>query len=62
MAIRHIINTNQHASTSRNYGVFLSHNPKVIGSNPIPATKIYKASKATVFEAFVVFKACVGAM
>ena len=38
-----------------------AHNPKVIGSNPIPATKYHKASKAIRFRSFFITRGYVGA-
>jgi len=31
---------------TKKYAVFVAHNPKVVGSNPAPATTFYKALKA----------------
>jgi hypothetical protein len=38
---------------SKKYTVFVAHNPKVVGSNPAPATSIHKASRSIGLEAFL---------
>ena len=41
--------------------VFLAHNPKVIGSNPIPATNFYKGFKAILlWSPFLILTPCIG--
>ena len=51
-----IFNSNQQTEISMNIGINLTHNPKVVGSNPAPATKQVEGFEGDyVFEAFLLF-------